>query len=243
MVNCKNCGAPLSLNDAVCPHCGTPNPEAQEHLRKLEALDRKFETTTNEVRDQVKKSNKGYRVLVILTMILLANLILIPFHMASYDIADRIRVSVMGDKEVREKLDTLLEEGEFAELYLFMDQYNLPYQEYREHSRISSLASHYVYFLRHLTNWRYNTEIYSDPLIQACRDITEFKTDYKNYFRWAEDTDPVYINAAKQLSSDFDAAAKEYLKLTDEDLKEAESMTDSALLVRVNERLNDEADK
>ena len=43
MVNCKNCGAPLSLNDAFCPHCGTPNPEAQEHLRKLEALDQQFQ--------------------------------------------------------------------------------------------------------------------------------------------------------------------------------------------------------
>ena len=38
MVNCKNCGAPLSLEDAVCPHCGTPNPEAQEHLKKLKDL-------------------------------------------------------------------------------------------------------------------------------------------------------------------------------------------------------------
>ena len=37
MVNCKNCGAPLTLNDAFCPHCGTPNPEAQEHLKKAEA--------------------------------------------------------------------------------------------------------------------------------------------------------------------------------------------------------------
>ena len=46
MVNCKNCGAPLSLNDAFCPHCGTPNPEAQEHLKKLRQLDEQFENAS-----------------------------------------------------------------------------------------------------------------------------------------------------------------------------------------------------
>ena len=39
MVNCKNCGAPLTLDSAFCPYCGTHNPEAQEHLEKLQQLD------------------------------------------------------------------------------------------------------------------------------------------------------------------------------------------------------------
>ena len=88
MVNCKNCGAPLSLEEAVCPHCGTPNPEAQEHLKKLAQLNSAFEQTQYEVVDEVKKNKRGYGVLVILVMVMLANLILIPVHAASYDIAE-----------------------------------------------------------------------------------------------------------------------------------------------------------
>ena len=38
MVNCKKCGAPLSLDEAYCPYCGEANPEAQEHLKKLQEL-------------------------------------------------------------------------------------------------------------------------------------------------------------------------------------------------------------
>ena len=56
MVNCKNCGAPLSLEEAVCPHCGTPNPEAQEHLKKLAQLNSAFEQTQYEVVDEVKNT-------------------------------------------------------------------------------------------------------------------------------------------------------------------------------------------
>ena len=239
MVNCKNCGAPLSLNEAYCPHCGTPNPEAQEHLRKLAALDNEFHKAQDEVRDEVKKSRKGYGVLVILVMVLLANLALIPLHIASYDIADRIRLSsAMSDEEIRAKLDAFLEEGEFAELYLFTEKYNLSYQDYREYTRVAYLASYYVNFIEHVTNYLYNPEPYSDPLVQACRDITEFKSEYRNQLRWADETDD--MSYAEQLNSDFDAAVKEYLKLTDEDLAEAENMTNSALLVRVNERLNNE---
>lgn len=71
--------------------------------------------------------------------------------------------------------------------------------------------------------------------------LSTSKTEYKQYLRWAEDDS--FLPYAEQLKSDFDAVAREYLKLTDEDLLEAENMTDSALLVRVNERLNDETDK
>ena len=238
MVNCKNCGAPLSLNDAVCPHCGTPNPEAQEHLNKLAALDREFRKAQSEVKFEVKKSRKAYGVLVILVMLLGANLILIPFHMAGYEIADRIAVSNMGEAEIRSRLDTLLQEREFSELYLFTNKYNLSYKEFGQYNRIAYLASYYVSLIKNMTNYRYNDDPYSDPLVRACRDISDFKSEYRNYLRWEEDK--AFLPYAEQLNEDFDAVAKEYLKLTDEDLSEAETMTDSELLVRVTERMKDE---
>ena len=239
MVNCKNCGAPLSLNEAYCPHCGTPNPEAQEHLRKLAALDNQFHKAQDEVRDEVKKSRKGYGVLVILVMVLLANLVLIPLHMASYEIADRVRLSsAMSDEEIRTTLESFLKDGEFAELYLFTEKYNLSYSDFREYTRTAYLASYYVHFIDHVTNYLYNPDPYSDPLVRACQDIVDFKSEYASFIRWADEDED--IRFGEQLNSDFDAAVKEYLKLTDEDLKEAENMTSSALLVRVNERMNNE---
>ena len=238
MINCKNCGAPLSLNDAVCPNCGTPNPEAQEHIRKLAALDNEFHRAENEVRAEVRKSRKGYGVLVILVMLLLANLVLIPFHSASYEIAEKLMVSNMSEEEIRQKLDGFLEEGNFTELFLFTDRYSLSYRDYSGYTRIASLAMYYKQFIDSITNYLYSSENYTDPLVRASRNIIDFKTDYRNYLKREED--PGFKVYAEQLNRDFDAAAKVYLKLTDEDLQEADKMTNSAMLVRVNERLNNE---
>ena len=89
-----------------------------------------------------------------------------------------------------------------------------------------------------MTNYLYNPDPYSDPLVRACQDVTDFKSEYASFLRWADEDED--IRFGEQLNCDFDAAVKEYLKLTDEDLKEAENMTSSALLVRVNERMNNE---
>ena len=111
MVNCRNCGAPLSLEEAVCPHCGTPNPEAQEHLKKLAQLDKDYRKTKLEVVSEVKKSKRGYGILVILVMLLLANLVMLVFHGASYSIADSIIASKMSDDEITATINELMNEG------------------------------------------------------------------------------------------------------------------------------------
>ena len=90
MLNCKNCGAPLSPEEAVCAYCGTPNPQAQESLRKQKALDKAVDSTRRQVVDEVKQAKRGYSLLVIIVVLLLANLMLLPMHEASYEIADAI---------------------------------------------------------------------------------------------------------------------------------------------------------
>ena len=109
MVNCKNCGAPLSLEDAFCPHCGTPNPEAQEHLKKLAKLDKDYRRTKNEVIQEVKKTKKGYGLLIVLILLMLANLVLIPFYGGTYDIANRINASKYSEDDIKAQMNELLE--------------------------------------------------------------------------------------------------------------------------------------
>ena len=80
MVNCKNCGAPLSLNDLKCPYCGTENKEAIEHLKKLKSLEKGYRKAQKEVSEEVQRSKRSYGPLIVLVIVLLANLLLLPFH-------------------------------------------------------------------------------------------------------------------------------------------------------------------
>ena len=238
MVNCKNCGAPLSLEEAVCPHCGTPNPEAQEHLKQLAQLNSAFEQTQYEVVDEVKKNKRGYGVLVILVMVMLANLILIPVHAASYDIAEKLTADKRGKDDILATLDTLMEEGEYIEMFLFSDRYRLNYRDYGEYNQINYLASDYNRVVNCVTNYLYGKDNYSDPLVQACDTLIQFKNDYDSYSRRMEDQRlKGYLD---KLNAEMDAYVKTFLKLSDEDIAGFADMSNSELLLKVNERLTNE---
>ena len=238
MINCKNCGAPLSLETAVCPHCGTPNPEAQEHLKKLAQLDKDFRKTKREVTAEVKKSRKGYGVLVVLIMLLLANLFFIVLHSASYSIADDIIRSRMSESEIDRTINELLDAGEYLELDIYMEKFSLPYQKYGDYFKISYLADYYGRIVEYMTDYLYVEDTYSDPLMQVCENIKEFSDEYARTMKW--EPEPFVVRHLERIYDEYEHFLKTYLKLTDEDIAAIEDMSSSQLLILANERMNNE---
>lgn len=234
MVNCKNCGAPLTLNDAFCPYCGTPNPEAQEHLKKLQQLDAQFENASLEVATEVKKSKKGYGILLILVMLLLANLVVFVLHSATYDIADRIIAGKMSDSEIKAQLDEFLDKGEYIELELFMKKFTLSYKDYRDYNLIANLAGYQDRMIDAVTQYLYGTENYSDPLVRICEAVTDYEEEYSYLKKSDSETVRFHI---EQINTEVNGFLKSYLKLTDEDLAGLKDMNSSSVLILVNERL------
>ncbi|MBP5280476.1 MAG: zinc ribbon domain-containing protein [Erysipelotrichaceae bacterium] len=241
MVNCKNCGAPLSLNDAFCPHCGTPNPEAQEHLKKLAKLDRDYRKTRSEVITEVKKTKKGYGLLIVLIVLMLANLIIIPFYGASYEIADRINASRYSEEETRAKMDELLEKGEYEEFYLYFDRYNVKYDQYREYNTVAYLSSYYSTVLNYLSDYLYAKESYSDPLLRLCSAMKDYQDDYEHALKREEnETALAYI---RDINDRFTKVIKSCLHYTDEDIEKISTLSSSELVVLTTERMNNEKEE
>ena len=235
MVNCKNCGAPLSLNEAFCPHCGTANPEAQEHLKKLQVLDERFEDASREVAIEVKKSKKGYGILLILVMLLLANLVVFVMHSATYDIADRIIAGKMSDSEIKAHLDEFLEKGEYIELELFMKKFSLSNKDYEDYNRISYLAYYQDRLIDAVTQYFYGTDDYGDPLVRISEAVTDYEEEY--IFLKKRDNSETVLYHMEQINTAVNGFLKSYLNLTDEDLAGLKDMNSSLVLILVNERL------
>ena len=211
MVNCKNCGAPLSLKDGVCPHCGTPNPE------------------------EVRKVSRGYSLLVILAILLLANLILVPLHSASYEIAERISASRMSKQEITARMDELLQKGEFIEFKVFCDKFVLSYSQYSEYLTISSLAESYNRIMENVNNYYYGTNNYDDPLVRLCQYIGDFKESYR--YAQRRDLSATMAECVERINGEVDRVLKVYLHLNEEDIASIEELSSSALLILINERL------
>ena len=238
MVNCKNCGAPLSLDEAVCPHCGTPNPEAQEHLKKLSKLDKDFKKARKEVEIEVRKSKRGYGVLIILVMLLLSNLSVFILHSASYDIADRIWTSRYDKKTLHETLRGYIRDGEFEKLSIFYDSLRLPYEDSREYNTISYMASIFMRVQKNMSDYLNSADYYSDPLVKACENAKDFVDEMKRIRRYR--TEEPHLAEIEKLNGEFEKYLNTLMKLTDEDIASIDSISSGELLVLVSRRLSNE---
>ena len=238
MVNCKNCGAPLTLEDAVCPHCGTPNPEAQEHLKKLAQLDKDYRKARKEVISEVRKTKKGYNLLIILVMLLLANLALIPFHAASYEIAHQILARSMDIQEVKAHMDELLEEKEYFEFIGFYDRFETNYRDFEDYYPLYYQANNYSYVARSMSSYLYEKDPYEDPLVRACQYVKRYAEDY-GYQKKREMSDFTKKHM-EAINSEYEQYLKTFLKLSEEEISAIEDMSNSELVILATRRLNDE---
>ena len=240
MLNCKNCGAPLSLEDAVCPYCGTPNKEAKVHVDTLDKMNKDFKKAETEVIKEVKQTKKGYNLLVMIVLLLLANLVLVPFHTADYEIAEHINASKLDVEEVKAQLDELLAEGDYSRFVAVYNRYVVDYSEFRNYLSIFSNADTYQRIVKCVSNYFYEKDPYDDPLVKACSYIKDYKDDYARYQKYHYDEDPAIDEQIDKLNDEIDLYLKTYLKLTDEDLESIKDITASDLLILVTRRLNNE---
>ena len=238
MLNCKNCGAPLTLEDAVCPHCGTPNEEAAEHIKKLKKLDKDFKKAEKEVITEVKKTKKGYNLLIIIVVLLVANLVLAVMHAASYEIADSITARSIDKTEVKAMMDKALDEGDYARFLIICDKYVLSYSDYEGYGAISNQAYYFNSLQKWMSNYFYEKEPYDDPLVRACSALKDYEDEHarlsmRSYGAFT-------MEQLEKLDVQVNQYLKTYLKLTDEDIASVSEMTSSQLVILVTGRLNNE---
>lgn len=239
MLNCKNCGAPLTLDDAVCPHCGMPNEEAAEHIKELKKLKKDFKKTEKEVITEVKKTKKGYNLLIMIVMLLIANLVLGVMHSASYEIADRVAASGYDKEAVTAMLDDCLREEDYTRFVLVYDKYALNYRDFGEYNPVYYQAYDYANIQKQVSNHFHQSDPYDDPLVRACSAIKEYEDEYARIKR-RNSYDTFTMEHLKKLDAQVNQYLKTYLKLTDEDIASVNDMTNSELVILVTRRLNDE---
>lgn len=238
MVNCKNCCAPLSLEDAVCPHCGTPNPEAQEHLKKLAQLDKEFKKTKKEVVQEVSKTKKGYALLIILVMLMLANFGLFIVHAASYEIAESITAKSVDLDEIKANMNEYLENKEYTKFVVYYDRFETRYRDFEEYYPVYYAAYSYEGVMKSLSSYLYEKDSYTDQLVRTCQYIIDYEDDYNRQLK--RDLSDFTRKHLTALNEEFELYIKTYLKLTDEDIATIKDLSSSQLLILINGRMNNE---
>ena len=71
-----------------------------------------------------------------------------------------------------------------------------------------------------------------------CQFVKDFEDDYVSLTRWEDD--PFVLKYINEIREEYELFLKTFLHLTDEDVTGLAGMNSSAIVVLVNERLNNE---
>lgn len=249
-MKCENCGGSLSLEAAYCPHCGTVNKHAQQHVKDMNRYHGEFKATQRHVYAVVKNyAGISVRAAIIAGLLILTVALGIVASM-DYDIKRGIMKgrAERNWEEYSAHLDQLILEEDYIALSAFaqenyIDAYESPYEKYVS---VLRAADQYTYL--------YDTILSVYAQIQKEEQWEDTSTYAKrlgeqlNYFYDALDMERYsYYQGADSQSNQAALERMEetatvllqaYCGLTPEDGAELKDLTPAKRMVLLEERLS-----
>lgn len=135
-MECKNCGAKISIEDERCPFCGAINEEAAKHVEDMKKYQKDYQHTKRTVMTEARRFNRFTVQLTFIALLACLNLFFYFSAKNAWEIGDRITLHRVSANPAKYE----------AQLNEFRDQklYNAYYRYYSNNSmyRVKSLRSY-----------------------------------------------------------------------------------------------------
>lgn len=241
-MNCTNCGAPLQIEDPVCPHCGTKNEFAKKHLRDMQKYQSEFRETKKQVEEKVNGfSALTVKLTVIAVLIVLIVLTVYMLQEGGYSIWRRAVDRDINKNRVayEEQLRTYIEEDEWIAVTEYVENKNLGRDAaFREYNMVNDMCISYRNIYWNVADcYLRKRSSYSTPehvalsLGNAVRRLYEvgyrgqdFQGEYYNA-QYAPDKQA----AMERIMYDAELLLKTYFGLTDEELHSMLDLSDAKM--------------
>lgn len=190
-MKCRYCGSNLTIEDAVCPHCGKQNEQAASHLKELNGYKEDYEKAKEEVVKSTKSGNRKARILIIAVMLLATAFMLVKIRdYSDFDNREKIssaRISKDVEKN-KDRIITELNEMEKNRDYLELEYYALNYRlrsgndEFSEYSRVFTAVTSYRVIYEDILNIVSGYEGYDERTDKEwCDDIAIYVSQWDSY--------------------------------------------------------------
>ncbi len=248
-MKCENCGGNLSLEDATCPHCGTVNSHAQQHIKDMNRYQGEFQKTRKNVY-AVTQNYAGITVrAAIITVLLILIVVLSVLAASDYEIESGLarRESNRNFKEYEQLLNQYLEEENYLAFSAFCEArylrgYDSPYEKYLPVQRASS---QYAYLYEYIM--RANTKQQEGADREDIARCAEYIGEQLNYFYESLDMERyTYVNGAdseqnrkalERMEQNVRLLLQTYCGLTEEDVADLQSLSNAKRMVLLEERM------
>ncbi|MDO4331372.1 MAG: hypothetical protein Q4C58_01665 [Eubacteriales bacterium] len=232
-MKCKYCGGNIGLEDRVCPHCGRINELAQQHIQDMRQYSEEFAETKEGVY-QTTRRYTGVAVRAVVLAALLAAVFVMWFLTENaYSLA---RDAKERDAEKNaavyiQKMEDMLAVGDYRGLANFAEAHYIHdwLEEYEAYAQIIGASQMYTRAVQYLMSSQIDG---LDEL--TLNEVGYFATTLPDFYR---QTDPERFGsgvdrektdrAIAGMQENLNALMKTYLGLTDEEIKEQETMTDA----------------
>ncbi|MBQ6469021.1 MAG: hypothetical protein IJJ50_03090 [Lachnospiraceae bacterium] len=115
-MKCRYCGGEIQLEDLVCPYCGRPNEEAQQHARDMRRYQREFQKTKMDVTEKAGHASKRAVQIAAIVSLIAAIVVNIFLQANCYNISYAIERS-RAKKNIPahlQQMDRYLSEEDYA---------------------------------------------------------------------------------------------------------------------------------
>lgn len=133
-MKCSNCGNNLTIDNEVCPYCGSKNPYAVKHREDMKRFSQDYDDTKKEVVEKSGRFNERTFKIAIVAVTIAAIAILAFFGVAAEDLKrQNARERMKGDAEdYIPEIERLMAEGDYIGFYDYFETNNLIHNDLLE---------------------------------------------------------------------------------------------------------------
>ena len=251
-MNCAHCGAPISLEEKYCPHCGQPNIQAVRHSEDMEHYNREFENTRRGVLGTLRAYKGITARLIIFIIAVIFMIIAFCLMNGSYSIhRNRMhRYALDHSAEILAQVDEYMEHKDYVSIANYADHYALnlysygkddPFEKYYPVFRIAAnYAGVYTDLMSIATS--------EEPSEEKSRlDILNSDLKYVYDYIYNPEEKNVYDHGDPELADRAIADAEElidalfirYYRFTPEEMEQFHTLSDARRSVVLEDKFNE----
>ena len=246
-MKCQYCGADVSLEDRICPHCGRAVDQAQRHQKEMEHYESEFARTREEA---LRKSGgtSGITTAIGIRLVVLAGLIILLIVMVvsldPYSAGERKakREALASRTAFTARIEEMLANRDYSELYTFNRRYSFEYiDEYKDYRYIFYAVDYMHRISRGLMELAYYREGPDSPYYteSLAKSVNEFfsTTEPDRYERYAADVDKT-AEVYAQMEEELQILLRRYLGLTAEETASLRTLSASRRTVIIESAID-----
>jgi len=224
---CKSCGADIDNKALVCPYCGTENEKVAKDQQEdyIESFEKKKKDLVNIPKQRVKKTTKYIWIGVAGLFVLFLVGMLISWIVAG-TVSDR---SLQKQKDQLAKLETYYNNGEYIEMYAYLEKIEEYGGTYEKYYRIGNACDNMDWRVEALkTEQDYIKKLDLKPedvattLSYSIEELVKVRSWELEDYPYNEEAGAQYIR------EQYTSALKKYMLLTDEEISAAVEQYDGS---------------